>query len=299
MVGTQTSGEEAQLAQTIEMFEAITQSQPQDYQSLEILKEAYTKLGREEDARRTSKRIAQAHVMMGQLSSAILEYEGLLQRYPDDEEVKAALAEIQNRAGGLHEEPAAPEVKPAAPSPAPEDLPLPFPIPGQSDQAESATSDTEIRVVPTDFDDGRDGMYSIFVESKTINQQIFEECWTPPDWSKPPDKPVDPFIQVLADKSIVPIEKSLRLLSDKCRMGFIPLDRYDVDVELTRQFAAETCRRWCVLPFDRLSKSILVATANPFNTQAVAELERVTRERLLFYLAAPMDIMNILKKVFR
>ena len=31
--------EEAQLTQTVEMFEVITQGQPQDYQSLEILKE--------------------------------------------------------------------------------------------------------------------------------------------------------------------------------------------------------------------------------------------------------------------
>src|SRR6266850_2599473 len=46
---TLSQGEEAQLAQTIEMFEVITESQPQDYQSLEILKEAYFKLGREED----------------------------------------------------------------------------------------------------------------------------------------------------------------------------------------------------------------------------------------------------------
>ena len=30
----------------------------------------------------TSKRIAQAYVQMGQLSSAILEYETILQRYP-------------------------------------------------------------------------------------------------------------------------------------------------------------------------------------------------------------------------
>ena len=46
MVGSLSTSEEAQLAQTIEMFEVITQSQPQDYQSLEILKEAYFKLGR-------------------------------------------------------------------------------------------------------------------------------------------------------------------------------------------------------------------------------------------------------------
>ena len=61
-VGTLSSSEEAQLTQTIEMFEVITQSQPQDYQSLEILKEAYLKLGRQKDVVNTSKRIAQAYV---------------------------------------------------------------------------------------------------------------------------------------------------------------------------------------------------------------------------------------------
>ena len=66
-----TASEAAQLDQTIEMFEVITQSQPLDYQSLEILKEAYSKLGREKDVVNTSKRIAQAYVQLGQLSSAI------------------------------------------------------------------------------------------------------------------------------------------------------------------------------------------------------------------------------------
>ena len=63
--------EEAQLQQTVEMFEVIAQSQPNDCQSLEILKEAYTKMGREEEVVKTSKRIAQAYMQSGQLSSAI------------------------------------------------------------------------------------------------------------------------------------------------------------------------------------------------------------------------------------
>ena len=57
MASTMTQGEVAQLAQTIEMFEVITQTQPHDYQSLEILKEAYSKLGRDLDVINTSKRI--------------------------------------------------------------------------------------------------------------------------------------------------------------------------------------------------------------------------------------------------
>src|ERR1044071_4381103 len=118
MASTLSQSEEAQLAQTIEMFEVITQSQPQDYQSLEILKEAYSKLGREKDVIGTSKRIAQAYVQMGQYSSAILEYETILQRYPDDPDVQTALKEIESKASNLAEQPPATEI-PAAKSATP------------------------------------------------------------------------------------------------------------------------------------------------------------------------------------
>src|SRR5208283_1185040 len=101
MLGTLNPGEEAQLRQTIEMFEVITQSQPQDYQSLEILKEAYLKLGMEKEVIATSKRIGQAYVQLGQLSSAILEFETVLQRHPDDKEAVAAMAQIESKANNM------------------------------------------------------------------------------------------------------------------------------------------------------------------------------------------------------
>jgi MoxR-like ATPase len=61
----------------------------------------------------------------------------------------------------------------------------------------------------------------------------------------------------------------------------------------------EVCRRWCVLPFDRMSKSILVATANPFNQQAVKDLAEATTHRLLWYLAPPTDLISNLRTAFR
>ena len=104
---------------------------------------------------------------------------------------------------------------------------------------------------------------------------------------------------MLHEKNIFHIEKSLKLLTDKSRTAFMPLDRYDVDIDLTRGFPAEVCRRWCVLPFDRMSKAILVATANPFNQQAAKELAEATSHRLLWYLAAPTELIANLRKAFR
>jgi len=75
--------------------------------------------------------------------------------------------------------------------------------------------------------------------------------------------------------------------------------KYDIDIDLTRGFPAEVCKRWCVLPFDRMSKSVLVATANPFNQQAVKELSETTSHRLVWYLVPPADLLLNLRKAFR
>jgi tetratricopeptide (TPR) repeat protein len=283
MVGTLSASEEAQLQQTIEMFEVITQSQPQDYQSLEILKEAYQKLARDEDVINTSKRIAQAYVMMGQLSSAILEYESVLQRCPDDAEVSAALGEIVNKANTLNAQASATE---------PQDATRQF---TKTPKAKSS----DAKAPSTDADDGLQMMTKIFVESKLIARGDFDLCWVKQDLSTPPEKIIEPFIQLLMDKGILPIEKSLKIISDRHRSGFLPLDRYDVDVEFARSFPAPILKRWCVLPFDRMSKSIMVATANPFNKKAAQELEEAAKQRLIWYLAPPQDIVKALRKVIR
>ena len=271
-------GEDTQLLQTIEMFEVIVQSQPNDSQSLEILKEAYSKLGRESDVVHTSKRIAQAYMESGQLSSAILEYETVLQRRPDDAEVQAALKEIESRASNAGMPAAGAE--PAA-------------------LVMAANAGTKpARALTEEIDDGRKMIYKIFVESRFISAANFDLYWQPQDLATPPVRAVEPFIQHLHDNGILPVEKSLRLLSDKSRTAYLPLEKYDVDVELTRDFPADICRRWCVLPFDRMSKAVLVATANPFNQQAIKELSQATPHRLVWYLVPPADLLAYLRKAF-
>jgi tetratricopeptide (TPR) repeat protein len=283
MVTTLSPSEEGQLAQTIEMFEVITQSQPLDYQSLEILKEAYSKLGREKDVVSTSKRIAQAYVQMGQLSSAILEYETILQRFPEDPDVQSALKEIESKANN-------------------------FPLAANGDtgvvrkngDTKSAVKKTNDRPVgATEIDDGRKNMHRLFVDSKMITAGDFELCWPKADAPVPASTTVEPFIGVLADKGLFDIEKALKVLSDKSRCAFLPLQQYDVDIDFARSFPAETCRKWCVLPIDRMSNSVLVATCNPFNQQAAKELATASGQRLVWYLAQPVDLLKNIRKAFR
>jgi len=261
------------------MFEVIVQSQPGDTQSLEILKEAYSKLGRENDVVNTSKRIAQAYLQQGQLSSAILEYETVLQRRPDDADVRAALQQIEEKASSS-------VVQPAQEA--------------GSSAAEPVAQRRKVRTAPSEeIDDGRKTMYRVFVDSKLITAGDFDLCWRNVDLTITPTDVFEPFIQLLHEKGIYQLEKSLKLLTEKSRSVYLPLDRYDVDMDLTRGFPADVCRRWCVIPVDRMSKAILVATANPFNQQAAKELAAATTHRLLWYVAHPIDIVGNLRKAFR
>ena len=283
-----TASEEAQTAQTIEMFEVIVQSNPADYESLEILKEAYHKLGRQTDVHNTSKRIAQAYVLSGKLSSAILEFESILQVSPEDQEVQTALTEIEHRATNF----------PVAPAPVTADTTA------RTAPASSQTKTAEEPPGQKDVDDGREVMRKLFVEGKHVSPADFDLYWNTPDAKEPPKQVIEPFIQILADKQILPLDKSLSLICGKSRLSFLPLEKYDVDVDLSRTFSREICQRWCILPFDRLSKSVLVATTNPFNSRAVRDLENSSgqagsKSRFLWYIAFPAELVKILKKTFR
>src|ERR1700747_1720795 len=89
--------EHSQIPQTIEMFEAITQTQPDDYQSLEILREAYTKIGRHDEALRTSRKLAEAYFNAGSYTPALRRCEMILTREPNAPEILAMLGEIEQR----------------------------------------------------------------------------------------------------------------------------------------------------------------------------------------------------------
>ncbi|HON06750.1 MAG TPA: hypothetical protein PLW02_01470 [Verrucomicrobiota bacterium] len=277
MVAVLTPEEEAQLQTTIEMFEVIVQSQPDDFQSWEILKEAYSKLGREKEAINASKRIAESYIQLGQLSSAILEYEAILQRYPDDPDVRKALSDIEQQASSTLGH------LPQTMVSVVEEKPSKLTAPGKKEE----------------IDDGRESMYKLFVDSKLISPGDFQLCWQEVDLHSNPSKVNEPFIQILSDKNIAPIEKSLAVLCEKSRYGFIPIDRYDIDIELARTFPKEICLRWCVLPIDKMSKSVMVCTANPFNMQCYKELSKATSYRIIWYICYPEYLIRLIKKVFR
>ena len=142
-------------------------------------------------------------------------------------------------------------------------------------------------------------MYKLFVDGKHISATDFEATWPRLDAEYTPGQIVDPFIQMVAQRQLIAADMALKLLCERTRCAYILIDKYDVDVELARSLPRELCQRWCILPFDRMSKSLMVATVNPFNKHVARELEKVTQNRLLWYLAPPQELTRTIRKIFR
>ena len=280
--------ESQQLLRTVEMFEAIAESQPDDYQSLEILKEAYAKLGRIEESLDVSKRLAQAYVKVGQISQAILEYEGLAQEYPDDVEVKTALQDL-----AATTTPSDTQVSPA-PSLAEDSKPTP-PIAGGPAGA------TRRNVVHARPEDGDLTLSNTLIAEKVVTLQAIEPILAklrelranPGDFTEPLS-----LLPLLAMEQIAKFEDLLSVLVDKSRLPYLPLNIYDVDRDIAQRLPQDICFQHCLVPFDLISRSILIATANPFDQAARKQVEAMVDLHVFWYISPPADIVAVLRRAY-
>ena len=266
--------EDPKLLETVQMFEVITAANPDDYQSMEILKEAYTKLGRERDAIEASKRIAKIYVRLGQISSAILEYEGVLQRSPDDGEALAALGELESKMPGYA---AVAEVQAA-----------PEPEPVYTQQVED--EDPNEMLVDFMIQHGLFGEKNRSLVLSAFSSKVAEALSTMPSPT---------IVEVLGERGICTLEDTLFFLAQHSKMPFLPMDTYDVDPRRAQFIDPGLCISRMVLPFDQISRTIFAATVNPLDRHAKHQIESAAQCHVQWYLTRPADLRLKIKDVFR
>jgi tetratricopeptide (TPR) repeat protein len=272
--------EQEQLLQTVQMFEVIAETQPNDVQSLEILKEAYLNLERDAEAVTISKKIAQAYLNTGQLSSAILEYEGILQKFPDDAASLAALGELEGKMNNVGSMAKAPSDSTA--------------------EMTSPASESKPGAAKT-FEDGNERMLRFLLENGILNEKDAKSLSSTIASlisQTSPKKPGPAMMDLLSERGISSVEKTLGIVAEKTRIPYIPLSIYEIDTSKAGLLDQEYCLKNLVLPFDQISKTVLIATSNPFNGQVKAHAESQIEGRIQWYITEPQSLVKQLKYAF-
>ncbi len=289
------------------MFEAITQTQPEDYQSLEILREAYTKIGRHDDALRTSRKLAEAYFNAGSYTPALQQCEMILTREPNAPEILAMLGEIESRlqASGkaIVDKDKSKETSGLVSSPfTRNDGSLISP------NAEGALIDVDPsrgkglgRI--TNLHERGDDHLAKFL----IVQQLFseEEVNAALETAKTANKDLIEhamafsMLEELCKDNPGQLDAVLSALIDRTKFAYVPLEYYDTDRQIAPMLPEYLTVGRLFVPFDLVSRTIMVACCNPFDSAGRDAVQQSVDYTVSWYLARPSAIVKSLQSIYR
>jgi tetratricopeptide (TPR) repeat protein len=285
-----TQSDEAQILQTIDMFEVIARTNPDDYQSLEILKEAYGKLGRTAEALKVSRKLAEAYFNAGSYALAMQEFEALLQHEPNAPEILAMLGEIETRLQAKGQTQDLPESALIAKA---------LYTPG----GEGGLVELDKKAEGYNLHERGDEQLAKFL----IVQQLFpeEEVTAALETVQQLNKNLSgqalaaSLLDKLCRQDTDKLDRVLSALIDRTKAAFVPLEYYDLDRQLARMLPDNLTLGRLFVPFDLISRTIMVACCHPFDGAGRAAVQQSLDYTVAWYLARPSAILKTLRDIYR
>jgi hypothetical protein len=277
------------------MFEVITQTQPDDYQSLEILKDAYQKIGKPEESLRVSRRLSEAYFNVGSYTLAMQECEVILLKEPNAPEILAMLGDIESRlqAAGHSLVETGAKVGLIAVSHAN----------GHASSNGSADGGLLDAKRHAHLQERGDDQLAKFL----VMQQLFpeDEVAAGLETTNHLNKSLtgqalaasllDKIYRADTDK----LDVALSQLIDRTKFAFVPLEYYDVDRQVARMLPDHLTLGRLFVPFDLVSRTIMVACCNPFDAAGREAVQQSLDYTVSWYLARPDAIVKALQDIYR
>jgi len=289
------------------MFEAITQTQPEDYQSLEILREAYTKIGRHDDALRTSRKLAEAYFTAGSYTPALQQCEMILTREPNAPEILAMLGEIESRlqASGqaIIDKDKSRQTSGLVSSPfTRNDGSLISPsVEGALIDVDPSRGKGLGRI--TNLHERGDDHLAKFL----IVQQLFgeEQVNAALESVSVANKDLNgqamavSMLEELCKDNPAQVDAVLSALIDRTKFAYVPLEYYDTDRQIAPMLPEVLTLGRLFVPFDLVSRTIMVACCNPFDSAGRDAVQQSVDYTVSWYLARPSAIVKSLQSIYR
>ena len=288
--------ERSQIVQTIEMFEVIIQTQPDDYQSLEILKDAYQKVKQPEESLRISRKLAEAYFNVGSYTLAAQECEVLLLKEPNAPEILAMLGDIETRLQAAGQ-------SLVTATPLKNGLVLVQKPAGHGATDGGLVNLQGQRNRPIELQDRGDDQLAKFLvmQQLVVEEEVRQVLETVDHLNK--ELSGQALGASLLDKvygqETEKLDMALSQLIDRTKFAFVPLEYYDVDRQVARMLPDHLTLGRLFVPFDLISRTIMVACCNPFDAAGRDAVQQSLDYTVAWYLARPSAVIKALQDVYR
>lgn len=302
--------EHEQILQTIEMFEVIVQANPQDTQSLEILRDAYARLGQKKEMIATSRKLAETLVESAQFSAAMVEYENILKHEPDNPELIAVMGDVEERMNK------AAKNRPAPPAAAPA-IALDFRavvadtgtlmttaatqrVDGSSASSASAARLDEVAAMLTE--DGNEALAKFLIQNRLASEEVVNAALARVHKKNEvlaPDQVGASLIDEVVRRGGAEMEMLLSGILDRTKFAYIPLEYYEIDRAIVKMLPETITLNRLIVPFDIMSRTMMIATANPFDALGKQAVHQLLDYNIQWHLASPDAIFKVLTEAYK
>ncbi|MBF0385700.1 MAG: hypothetical protein HQL27_07480 [Candidatus Omnitrophica bacterium] len=86
-----------------------------------------------------------------------------------------------------------------------------------------------------------------------------------------------------------------------CQYGFpyLPLLNYEIDKDIAASLSGDVCRKYTLIPIDKIGKNITLAMANPLNTQAIEEVEKITGCTVQIFVSTATEVKQVISNYYK
>lgn len=296
--------EQEQIRQTIEMFEVIIQANPQDTHSMEILKEAYMNSGNQPKAVEVGRKLAEAYVEMGQYSSALLEYEGILQMEPDNAEIMAALGDLGQKLHGMQAEEQARQSEGAklALNEVMADGSSGDLIATERTKSKDGEQKPKVATVEKKAEECNDKLGKFLIQNRIVSEDIVTRAL---DAVREKNKDVSgqkltlSLLEEIVTRGALDMDDVLGGILNRLKFAYIPLDCYDIDRQVVRMLPENITFGNLMVPFDLISRTLMIAVSNPFDSEGMKAVQQQMDYHIQWYLASPKVISKTISDSYR
>jgi Type II secretion system (T2SS), protein E, N-terminal domain len=265
---------------------------------------------------RVARQLAETYVQLGQYSSAMLEYEGILQRTPEDAEIAAALAEVESHllksghklsAGGEEGGPErssmfssiALDFKDTIADPAnltTTSSTLRFD--GAAMRAAALAPDMQFKLQ----DDGSEPLAKFLIQHKIVAEEVVTSALERVQKKNRELKPGvvgASLVDEICRRGSIDVDALLCGILDRSKCAYIPLEYYDVDRSIVKMLPENLTVSRLILPFDIMSRTVMIATANPFDSLGKEVVQQLLDYHVQWHLASPAAIVKVIGETYR
>ena len=104
--------------------------------------------------------------------------------------------------------------------------------------------------------------------------------------------------QILVMLGFAKEEEIAQALTVQYGFPYLPLECYEINAEAIKLIPENVAKQYNLIAIDKIGDLLTIAMSNPLNTQAIEDIEMITKCQVQVFVSTMTDVNNAIKKCY-